>query len=282
MTTGDYERWAGDGPALAAIGQVLAALPFDSNETAEFISVRLPKGLAQDSVDSWNRDESDSDLGVEGGVRRVVRHRSAVLALIGLCVDERGLDLGDEVHVDISRRLASSAIVAANIDVEDAAAYDDAIRVLLADVPELEPAWADLLEWMEADEPYEVGIYSVVGQLVAQLLVYCLTSDDDTNAFVEFKGVLPTQSDRGLQGQEFWEWLPDRGTPAAHDVANRVIGVLESWAGSPSRSVRGVVYIDFLDFGWHHLSREIFLERGGPAMRNLVAEMSSTEMKREG
>lgn len=105
VTVNQYERYAQDGEVLAAIGKVLRERP-------EGVSASLPQGLALEAVAAWARDEVQ-ELASESDWQASVRGQAAVLALIGLGIEE-GSDVSiDPVMVHLDPDLIADAIAAA-------------------------------------------------------------------------------------------------------------------------------------------------------------------------
>jgi len=88
----NYALWQADGEVLAEIGRSLFMQDLR-------ITVRLPAGLAAQALASWQREESNAPLATdESHAQRIVRHRGASLALIGLSIEsESSVDGGDVV-----------------------------------------------------------------------------------------------------------------------------------------------------------------------------------------
>jgi hypothetical protein len=108
----DIERprsdWLRDGSLLAEIGACLA-------QQSREIEVRLPRALADSAVAAWRRDDVGDVDGVEESCeQRVVRHRAAALALIGLAIEERGRADGDHVVVNLDAWFIGDALNAAD------------------------------------------------------------------------------------------------------------------------------------------------------------------------
>jgi uncharacterized Zn finger protein len=100
--------WARDEAILAEVG---ASLAKQSTE----IEVHIPLALANAAVDAWHRhDDSDADLGDESFEERVVRHRAAALAMIGVAVEERGRTDGEHVVVKLDAWFIGDALGAAD------------------------------------------------------------------------------------------------------------------------------------------------------------------------
>jgi hypothetical protein len=79
------------------------------------IEVRLPRTLAEAAVAAWEREDDDgADSGEESCEQRVVRHRAAALALIGLSVTERGKWDEDGVTVALDPVFIATAVDASD------------------------------------------------------------------------------------------------------------------------------------------------------------------------
>jgi hypothetical protein len=106
----DYAQWAEDGQVLAQVGRSL----YSQRRT---VSVRIPKHLAVAAVESWERDDSGGALpSPESQEQSAVRDRGASLALIGLTIQQAGVDDGDEVLVELDAWFVGTALTAADDD----------------------------------------------------------------------------------------------------------------------------------------------------------------------
>jgi len=106
----DYTQWTDDGHVLSQIGRSL----YSQRRT---VTVRIPKLLAVAAVESWERDDSGGALpSPESPEQSAVRDRGASLALIGLTIQEAGVDEGDEVVVDLDAWFVGNALTAADQD----------------------------------------------------------------------------------------------------------------------------------------------------------------------
>ena len=100
--------WLRDESLLAGIGASLAKQPRE-------IEVRIPRALADSAVAAWRRDDVGDVTGVEESCeQRVVRHRAAALALIGLAIEERGRVDDDHVVVKLDAWFIGDALNAAD------------------------------------------------------------------------------------------------------------------------------------------------------------------------
>jgi hypothetical protein len=111
MATDDLrERWNRDAHVLAQIGAELFA------QTTR-LTVRLPKALADEALDAWNREdvESSDDEREESADEQSDRHRAGSLALIGAAIEKRGAADGDEhVTVELDAWFVGHALDAAD------------------------------------------------------------------------------------------------------------------------------------------------------------------------
>lgn len=79
------------------------------------ITVRVPRGLAEQAVASWEREyEEGGHQEPESAAQRIDRHRAGTLALICLCIADRGDVDGDAVIVDLGPELIGVAMDAAD------------------------------------------------------------------------------------------------------------------------------------------------------------------------
>jgi hypothetical protein len=101
------QRYRDDAALLARIGVSLSRAELPE------VEVRLPEHLARAALAAWERDERGG-LDRETFEQRIVRHRAAALALIGLAVSEHALPDGDEVIVRLPPGLIGSALDAAD------------------------------------------------------------------------------------------------------------------------------------------------------------------------
>lgn len=75
--------------------------------------MRLPQTLADLALAAWEREDADVTA-KETCEQRLIRHRAASRALIGLAVRERGRREGDEIIVELSPDLVGAALTAAD------------------------------------------------------------------------------------------------------------------------------------------------------------------------
>lgn len=99
---------ATEAAALAEVGAVLRAASLPP------VEVRLPVELAQRAVAAWERDDTMPLVDPEPLADRRTRHLAGTLALIGLAIQERGEQDGDEVVVPLPVELAGVAMAAAD------------------------------------------------------------------------------------------------------------------------------------------------------------------------
>jgi hypothetical protein len=105
----DFAQWAVDGEVLAQLGRSLFSQRLK-------VSVRIPKHLAKEAVDSWERDDSGNLPSPESPEQATIRDRAATLGLIGLSVQQDGLEDGEEVVVDLDAWFVGNALNAADQD----------------------------------------------------------------------------------------------------------------------------------------------------------------------
>lgn len=93
---------------LAEIGRVLF-----SQDTE--VTVRLPPDLAEAARKAWRREDLGAgESGVESPEERRTRHRAGTLALIGLSIEENGVDVDGEVEVRLDAWFVGDALEAAD------------------------------------------------------------------------------------------------------------------------------------------------------------------------
>lgn len=108
VTTDDpYELWEQDAALLAEIGRHLFS------QTTQ-VRVRLPRSLAAAAVAKWERDGDEGPLPPETALQTAVRHKAGTVGLIGLCIENRGVDDGDEIVVDMPSWYVGLALEAAD------------------------------------------------------------------------------------------------------------------------------------------------------------------------
>lgn len=105
----DYAQWAVDGEVLAQVGRSL----FTQRRK---VSVRIPKHLAREAVKSWERDDSGNLPSPESAEQAAIRDRAATLGLIGLSVQQDGVEDGDELVVELDAWFVGNALNAADQD----------------------------------------------------------------------------------------------------------------------------------------------------------------------
>jgi len=109
METDQQRVYREDAGVLAELGDVVARADIPRFE------VRLPRRLAELAVRAWERDDDEAATpDPETCEQRVHRDRAAVLALIGIGIQERGRWEADEVVVDLDAVFLADAITAAD------------------------------------------------------------------------------------------------------------------------------------------------------------------------
>ena len=78
------------------------------------VEVRVPRQLADKAVAAWQREDDASDLPEESPERRAVRHESATFTLIGLSIENTGIEDGDQVVFKLDAWLLGNALEAAD------------------------------------------------------------------------------------------------------------------------------------------------------------------------
>ena len=110
----NHEDWAEDAQVLQEVGRALyPQIPK--------VEVRIDHRLADQAVAAWQREEDEGDLQGETAEQQCIRDQAASLALIGLAIDETGLEDGDEVVFEVDAWLIGRAPSAA----EDAGRLND-------------------------------------------------------------------------------------------------------------------------------------------------------------
>lgn len=110
MDTDDaYAVWARDAGDLAQIGRALFRQPTR-------VRVRVPQALADRALAAWNRDDEDGRRPVdpESTGQRTVRARAATFSLIGCSIEERGIEDGGDVLVELDAWYIGDALQAAD------------------------------------------------------------------------------------------------------------------------------------------------------------------------
>lgn len=98
--------WAQDAQLLAEVGRHL----FDQDTR---VQVRLPRAMAAAAVARWEGDGDDRPLAPATDVQRAVRHQAGTLGLIGLCVQNSGVEDGNDIVVDMPSWYIGLALEAA-------------------------------------------------------------------------------------------------------------------------------------------------------------------------
>jgi hypothetical protein len=101
------DLWGQDARVLAEVGSAFAETDIPS------VEVRLPQTLADLALAAWEREDADATV-KETCEQRLIRHRAAALALIGLAIRERGRREGGEIIVELSPDLVGAALTAAD------------------------------------------------------------------------------------------------------------------------------------------------------------------------
>jgi hypothetical protein len=112
-----YEVWAADAEVLAEIGRHVFV-------QATKVTVRLPKALAEQALESWQREDEDEPLASETPEQRAIRHKAATLGLIGLSIESESRSEQDDVLVELDAWYIGDACRAA----DDAGLLGDAPR----------------------------------------------------------------------------------------------------------------------------------------------------------
>jgi hypothetical protein len=103
----DYSQWAEDGLVLAQVGRALFPQRLK-------VQVRIPRQLADQAIASWERDDSGAHLpSPEPSEQAAIRDRGATLSLIGLSVQQGGIEDGEDVVVDLDAWYIGNALNAA-------------------------------------------------------------------------------------------------------------------------------------------------------------------------
>jgi len=95
-------RWFEDAQVLVEIGRALR------DQALPTVDVRLPAVLGDRAVAAWKREDEDEPDA--SPVERMYRQRAAVLALIGLAIEDRGTRTGEDIDVALSVDLVVNAI----------------------------------------------------------------------------------------------------------------------------------------------------------------------------
>jgi hypothetical protein len=105
----DYSAWEGDAALLRVLGRQLGA-------QAPRVRVRLRRDLANQARAAWQRNDPAGGLPGETVEQRIVRDQAASLALIGLAIDESGVESGDHVVFDVDASVLGAAVRAAAME----------------------------------------------------------------------------------------------------------------------------------------------------------------------
>jgi hypothetical protein len=105
----DYSAWEADAALLRILGRQLGA-------QAPRVRVRLRRDLANQARAAWQRNDPPEGRPGETVEQRIVRDQAASLALIGLAIDESGVESGDHVIFDVDASVLGAAVRAAVIE----------------------------------------------------------------------------------------------------------------------------------------------------------------------
>jgi hypothetical protein len=78
------------------------------------VEVRISRQLADKAVAAWQRDDGEGDLPDESPDQRAVRHEAATFSLIGLSIENTGIEDGDQVVFKLDAWLLGNALEAAD------------------------------------------------------------------------------------------------------------------------------------------------------------------------
>jgi len=106
-TDGRRRNWERDAALLSEVGRLLLV-------QEPRVTVRLPRGVAQQVLAAWQRDDDEGDIQTESPPERRTRTRAGTLALIGLSVEQNGRLEGEEVVVDLAAWHVGLALEAAD------------------------------------------------------------------------------------------------------------------------------------------------------------------------
>lgn len=104
---GNYEDWAADAEQLHQLARELYP------QTPK-VEVRIPRRLADKAVAAWQREGDAGDLRDETPEQRAIRHEAATLSLIGLSIENTGIEDGDQVVFKLDAWLLGNALEAAD------------------------------------------------------------------------------------------------------------------------------------------------------------------------
>lgn len=104
---GNYEDWATDAEQLHLLARELYP------QTPK-VEVRISRRLADKAVAAWQRDDGEGDLPDESPDQRAIRHEAATFFLIGLSIEDTGIDDGDQVMFKLDAWLLGNALEAAD------------------------------------------------------------------------------------------------------------------------------------------------------------------------
>jgi hypothetical protein len=101
------QDWAADAQKLYEVAQEL--LP-----QMTLIEVRITRNIADEAVAAWRREEDPGELTNETDEQRSLRDDAATLALIGMAVEESGIEDGDHVRFKLDAWTLGTALNAAD------------------------------------------------------------------------------------------------------------------------------------------------------------------------
>jgi hypothetical protein len=105
----DWQRiYRREAAVLGDVGAELAEV-----DLAE-IEICLPRPLAELALAAWQREDDEGPAAPETFEQRVLRHRAATLALIGLSIESAGRWSDDHVTVLLHPQFVGEALAAAD------------------------------------------------------------------------------------------------------------------------------------------------------------------------
>jgi hypothetical protein len=106
--TETQKTWRGEARVLHEVGAVIL------DQSLPQVEVRLPRRLAEQAVEAWERDDGEGPLDPETHEQASQRQCAGTLALIGLSITERGRWEGHEVVVELDPVFIGNAVDAVN------------------------------------------------------------------------------------------------------------------------------------------------------------------------
>jgi hypothetical protein len=103
----NHQRWAPDADLLREIGRHLSPQKLH-------IEVRLPRSVADRAVTAWQSEDDGGRFTQETPHESIVRDQAASLALIGLAIEDTGMEDGDDVVFKLDAWLIGNALNAAD------------------------------------------------------------------------------------------------------------------------------------------------------------------------